>query len=45
MMFAFLAVLAAPTPQIIASEPVEQVAPVDPATLAEAVRLLDAEGF
>lgn len=45
MLFALLAVVAAPTPTIVSAAPVEQVAPVDPAALAEAVRLLDAEGF
>lgn len=45
MLFALLAVVAAPTPTIVSAAPVEQAAAVDPATLAEAVRLLDAEGF
>lgn len=45
MIIVFLASLAAAQPSPVTVAPVEQEAPVDPAILAEAVRLLDAGGF
>ena len=46
MLLAFLAVFAAPAPPALPAPPAAaQAAPADPATLAEAIRLLDAEGF
>lgn len=44
-MFAFLVALAAPQPPAAPPAPVAQTAAVDPATLAEALGLLDSQGF